>query len=455
MKFKHLIFLGMILFLLLAALYVKKILITSEIETTEYKSLEISLNASDVYAIEFKKAQEDDTLKLVKKDEEWFIPTQWNIRAKKQSIERLLEDISGLQGELRSSSKEVLPDYGLTDEEAFSIGVFDENDKPIQQFFVGTKKPSYGKSFLRKADSVDVYLVDKDIFSLLGIYGEPKEAKINTERWIDLSIIEFEVEKIEAIKIVRLEQEHKIISVDIKKELDEKKNLKKWVAVGEVPVFDLDAKKIKEFLKKINKMYATKAVEPKAKEYGFDNPYLTVSLTSQESQIELLLGAQEKGENRYVKTSPGFVYILPKYRVKDLDIDISRFFIDNPLRIDKDKLQVLTIKAGESVITLNKDLLEKNGTYIDKLKKFSVEKMLFAEKYSAGLQTPVQYLLKIERKEANPLVLNVQKEDDNTYIAQVEAKADVFLISKNVFENIFTGLDNLNLTLEESKSESE
>ncbi|MFH1577749.1 MAG: DUF4340 domain-containing protein [Candidatus Omnitrophota bacterium] len=447
MKPKHLIFLAVILVILAGLLYIKKMRIKPEIQLSEYKSLEISFDSSKVYAIEINKAGDTGPLSIIKDGQDWLIASKWNIKAKKQMIEQLLKEISGLQGERRSNSKGVFSDYEISDQEAFSIILSDKNGKALEHLFIGTVKPSYESSFLRKLDSAEVYLTDKDIFALIGIYEDPKEATISPDKWVDLTVVEFDIEKIESIKISRLGEEG-ITTLDIKRELDEEKNLQQWVALKQEPVFDLDAKKIKNLLKQINKIYASKAVDPDGEGYGFDQPFLKVLLTGEEGPLELILGniAEENKKDRYVKSPTGYVYILPEYRIKYIDIDTSSFFIDNPLRVNKDKIESITIKSDKEVITLDKDLIGKNQNYINNLMKFAVEKMLFDSK---GVMPPIKYSLVLTRDNQSISTLNLKKQTEDKFIAQLDGKPDVFSISKAVFDKVFTGLDKLNLTAED------
>ncbi len=406
--------------MLIGALLAKNILFKPEIETTEYESLKIALKSQDVFAVELKRAQE--MLRFEKgEDQLWRIPAQWNIRAQKDKIEGLIKNIADLEGELRSNSAELFSDFGIAEDEAFSLTFFNRQDKPFEVFYVGTKKAGWESSFLRKSESPLVYLVNKDILSLIGIYEDPEQAKFDAQQWIDLTVTSIDVDATQSIKVVRRENGNEIVRTEIEKQLDQERNLKHWVAIDREPPFVLDAKKIKEFLKEINDIRAQAVLDPEAKDYGFNQPFLTLTLADQDNAIELVLGntTKDEGQDRYCRNSQGHVFELRRYNVDKLNIDTSRFFIDNPLRIDKDTLQSLEITADNEKITLNKELIEKNTDYLDKIKQFSVQKLLFAERYSAGLKIPTPYSLVIAGKTKEPIVLDVSKTEDNQYIAQL------------------------------------
>jgi hypothetical protein len=198
----------------------------------------------------------------------------------------------------------------------------------------------------------------------------------------------------------------------------------------------------------MNNIYAKEAVDPEGEGYGFDNPFLRMVLELADGSKELVVGGildEEKGE-RYVRTSEGYTYVISKYTLKEIDIDMSKFFINNPLRIDKDKIQSIDIKTGKKIIKIDKEAIDKNVSYINKLKQFSVKKILFEEKYASGLRPPVDYSLKITKKDGKIHTLKVKKDKGEEFIAQWGEKKGVFLIDKSVFKKIFEDLDKLNLT---------
>ncbi|MFH1798267.1 MAG: DUF4340 domain-containing protein [Candidatus Omnitrophota bacterium] len=180
MKFKHILILGIIFAVLLAVTIAKKTFFKPEIFETEYKSLQIQINPSDVHIIEVRKTGEkEDSLEL-KKDEQgqWQVSSHENKQADAEKIENFIKEIAGLKGELRSSDAELLADYGISDEEAVIIEALDKDGNVKETFLAGTKTPGYGSSFLRKPGSKEVYIVNKNIFQLLGLYGDPKESDL-------------------------------------------------------------------------------------------------------------------------------------------------------------------------------------------------------------------------------------------------------------------------------------
>lgn len=452
MRSKHIFLLGSIFIVLLSILLTKKILIKPQIETSEYKRLDVWFEPKDVYGVEIRK--KDEYVKFSRDEDIWRITSKWNVRAKSQKIEELIKGFSSLEGELRSSSPKLFSDFGISDDTAFKVTLSDKGGKNIYKFYLGTNRPSYDNCFLRVNNSADIYLVNKDLFPLINIYGDPKNEGIAPERWIDLSFIKFDVDKIKSIKVQRFNKKTPLITAEVKKIYDEKKKLNRWVVEGAKPVFDIGAKKIKDYLKNMNGLYVKEVVDPKGKGYGFDDPYIKVSLGTDDEPIEIVIGniADEKTKARYTRTSEGLTFIIRENVARFFDIDISKFFKSNPLGVDKDKLKLIEIKSDKKFITLDKDLIEKNVDYIDRVKKFWVEKMLFDEKYSSGIRGAIKYSLRIVKDDNSELVLKAKKESDVRFIAQLSGHNDVFMITSAVFEDLFKKLDKLDLKKETSKN---
>lgn len=449
MKSKHILTLLAIFVILGGLLLVKKLYMGPEVEITEYETLDLSLKVEDVYFVEMQKSGEEEPLRFEKKDNKWFVASKWNAKAKNKLVEDFLQDIEGLKGELRSSSSKIFSDYGISDEEAYSFAFSNKDGKVLEHLLFGIEKPEHGKSFLRKKGSSDVYLVDKDIFSLIGIYAYDnlKETSINANRWIDLSFMEFDVEKIESINVTRFDENKEIVAADVKRIVDEEKNLKQWVTEGGETIFSIDAKKIKEFLNTLNGIRVEKLVDPEGENYDLESPYLKLTLTAQDTSFDVIIGgiADDATGNRYVKIADTLVYIVSKSQLEKINIDTSKFFVDNPLRIDKESIESINITLQDKSVNLGKSLIEKNTDYIDKLKNFSVKNLLFDKGYSQKLVSPASNTCVITKKDGDIVTLEAQKEETGIYIARVSGKQGIFELSQSVFEDIFEKLDELDL----------
>ncbi len=333
MKPKNLLILTAVLVFLLGALFIKKAFMKPEVETSEYKSLEISVAPSDIYAIEAVKPPDEELLRIEKTDEgTWTIPSKNNIKADKTKIEGLIGALAGLKGELRSRSRGLFGDYGISDDEAFIIRLIGRDGGAMKTLYFGTQRPEYGEAFLRVDGSQEVYLVNKDIYPQFGIYGDPEEVELNAGKWVDLSLLGVDVDAVEALRIDKPGSDEGT-AVHIEREFDEQKQLRKWNAPANEPEHGLDADKIKSYLNEINIVKGMKAVDPGEGDYGFEEPYMVFSLEiSDEKPVDLVIGAEETegSGNRYVKNRDGHVFLVRKYVISKLDAGMEKFAAEPP-----------------------------------------------------------------------------------------------------------------------------
>lgn len=103
----------------------------------------------------------------------WVVDTAWNAKANQQRIEALVRELTGLSGEFRSDSEEVLADYGLGEATAVHIRAYDPAGAVVMALDVGRKPERYPGNFVRQPDNNKVYVSQKNLLGQVGIYGEP------------------------------------------------------------------------------------------------------------------------------------------------------------------------------------------------------------------------------------------------------------------------------------------
>lgn len=104
----------------------------------------------------------------------WTVDTAWNAAASQDRIDTLVRNLTGLTGEYRSNSAEVLADYGLADTSAVHIRAYDPKGEVVMALEVGNKPERSQGNFVRQPDNDKVYVSQKNILAQLGIYGGPE-----------------------------------------------------------------------------------------------------------------------------------------------------------------------------------------------------------------------------------------------------------------------------------------
>ena len=110
---------------------------------------------------------------LTRADPAWRVATAHDARADHQKIDTLLQNLSGLRGEFRSDSGEVLADYGFTDSTTVTLRGY-QGDREVFALELGNK-PSGGQGgFVKRPGSSEVYLCTTGLLGNLGLWGGPE-----------------------------------------------------------------------------------------------------------------------------------------------------------------------------------------------------------------------------------------------------------------------------------------
>jgi len=107
----------------------------------------------------------DSGLVLIKQDDIWKVESKYNVVAKNTEIEKLLDNIADLNGDLRGENEELAADFGLTDSTAAIIEIGDRTGNTILTFQLGKRSADYRGSFIREKGSHLMYLTKSDLIS--------------------------------------------------------------------------------------------------------------------------------------------------------------------------------------------------------------------------------------------------------------------------------------------------
>lgn len=348
MKPKQILILGCVLAVLLGVLLIKNTLMKPRVEKIEYRTLGEGVNAGLVSTVKLKGALDKEPIRLEKKDNKWVVASKWNAPADNNKIEALINDFSVIRGELRSGNKDLLGDYGINDDEAYSV-IFESGEaKKLNGFLIGMKRGGMSDSFIRRPGSNDVYLIPTDILRSLGIYEDGKKSSLNPDIWTDLALLEFAPEKVEEIKIVKKDGNADVTSLDLKKEIASDTKAEKWVPRGETAAAEIDNAKVQQFLFQLSELKARSVADPNGEGYGLDAPQLILTITCEGKPIELIVGnpKEKEGQEVYVKSPNGFVYLMPKY------------LNDHLMAIDSNKLAATPPPAPAQEDEPNQEIVE-------------------------------------------------------------------------------------------------
>ncbi len=178
MKTKNLVLLGIALAVLLGINLMQK---SGHKKATSQSSVaEIIADGfvpADLSRITIGYGAETEVVVLSNNPTGWTVDSAWFATANMARIETLVRNISGLTGEYRSDSAEVLADYGLGADGAVRVRAYNPAGDLVIALDVGHKPERYPGNFVRQPDSDKVYVSQKNLLAEVGMYDGPEMPK--------------------------------------------------------------------------------------------------------------------------------------------------------------------------------------------------------------------------------------------------------------------------------------
>lgn len=137
---------------------------------------------------------------LARDGADWKVETSYGHPADASKLERLLGELSGLQGEYRSDREAVLADYALDDARAIHLRVRDLAGAELGHLLLGDRMTGSAGFFARRAGEEKAYAARGNLLGSLGVWGENREIKAKT--FLDLKAFEVDRAQVDAIRIV-------------------------------------------------------------------------------------------------------------------------------------------------------------------------------------------------------------------------------------------------------------
>ncbi|HOX25442.1 MAG TPA: DUF4340 domain-containing protein [Candidatus Krumholzibacteria bacterium] len=142
---------------------------------------------------------ESDAVVLEQTPEGWRVATAWNARAADQRLDTLLQSLSDLRGEFRSSSEEVLADYGFTDTTTITISGFHPDGGEAFAIELGGAPSGSQGNFVKKPGASDVYLTTQNVRGNLGLWGA--SGRPASRHFLELQAYKVDRQEVDAIQL--------------------------------------------------------------------------------------------------------------------------------------------------------------------------------------------------------------------------------------------------------------
>jgi hypothetical protein len=154
---------------------------------------------ADLARLEIGHGDDDAAVVLEAGEPRWTVATAYDVQADHNKIDTLLRSLSGLRGEFRSESADVLADYGFTDTTTVTIRGFDAAGDEVLAIDVGDKPGGGRGNFVRRPGDDAVYLTTASLLGNLGLWSGPGEPQ--DRHFIDLLAFQAERDSVAAMVI--------------------------------------------------------------------------------------------------------------------------------------------------------------------------------------------------------------------------------------------------------------
>jgi hypothetical protein len=442
MRPKQIITLAIVLIALVGALVSAKALNRPRIDTSTYDVLPISVDPAAIYEIQIEKTDEAEPVVIQKSGDNWTLPRRSGGRAKSEKVSNLIEGFSVVEGELRSTSKALLSTFGIEKDEAFRLTFFAMGGKELRSYYVGGKSSYQQHSFLREAQSNDVYWVGRNLFSLLGVFGDPQKASPDYQFWTDLSLIPFDVQTVDSFKVVKKADGKEIVQVSLKKDADSGETV--WKDGTGHAYFDLSQDEINGFLNILKNNRAVRYVsqEDLKEEVHFGGDTLQITLSTAGEQYELIMGSpvDEEGATHFVRAGEWVFEHSTNYL--DLwDVDTSRFYVRNVLGIQPNEIQSVVIKDGRKEVRFTSEEAGDYSQFIDRMKYIEFDRIYLGTAFD---ESEVKYVLEVVFNNEKPTQkMEVARNKADELVTRISGTAALFYLSQRTFDELFKDPKNI------------
>jgi hypothetical protein len=352
MRSKQFLFLALILVGLVAAVVLLKRPPTPTKLAEEVGFKRVMPEAMEADAIQgidlYQGEKKSDAVQLRRQGDRWVVASHHNAPVKTDKVSKLLDGVSGLEGEVRADNAEMLDAFKLQDQQALHVLLYtDKMDEPKAHLLAG--KSSGQANFVRLADQDRVYSVNLNLRTEAGLYGDETDKALEAKPWLDLQIDDVPKDRVTRVDLMSPERELQLVQ---KKPEPEKPAAKEASESGEKPseekpaqvaatpeakpetkpewelvepkvTFPLKQGVVEGLVSTLSSLRGDDVVAPDdLAKYGLDNPPYRAVLTVEEKdkearQVAIAVGhtVSEEDEKRYARLekddSP--VYLLPQW----------------------------------------------------------------------------------------------------------------------------------------------
>jgi hypothetical protein len=339
MKIKHVIVLSIVFVLLLIVAYAKKqsrpVVPTVE-DPTELIRADIGAESVTEVEIHYKGKQ----IRCVRSGGSWISPSLYDAPVRAEAIERFLDGVYSLSGDLRSDDPALLADYAISDDEALRIRLR-AGRQEVAELLVGAYRAGRNVNFIRRNGSDAVYAASVDLLQEFGLPDDLGADAFLDDVWVDKKLIPIDTDHIEELTWNKAGE----IPFTLERDPDDPR---KWHASEDyLPAIDFE--EVRLFIANIDQ-YEAQSLLPIQGAYGFDPPEAIFQIGTADSRLTITIGEKNQQSGQYYLSVSGrnYVYTVDEALKKDLIRNIGDFFKHNPFDIRDSRIVQLIITDVEN-----------------------------------------------------------------------------------------------------------
>jgi len=383
MKQKHLLGLGLLLLILIG---IGVMLDEGDDHggpiPTEYKNMVAGTVTLDtVTRLTVALGLAEPVVDLQKTAGKWVIANQWQAPVDVKKCEDFITTLIGLQGEFRSKNADRHDDYGVADKEALLLQLYTGEGKPAAILRVGKKpKGAYDSTFVRRAGEDTVYVIDKNLRSDLGLWGDDLSQAPKPDQWLNKEITEIKKDDIEGVALsfpdhaLQFKRVEKVAPKPAKEKEKEKKDTPpeapkekefEWKLITGGPGETFKQSGLDDILSGMASVSVNDIIDPaKMESVGLKKPLYRCQVTLKDGKtIELLGGRQKDSGDLHVSLAgqTNFIYTISSYTFENIfPKGDSLFDVKAPI-VEADKILTLHYELGKKTIKLTRKDKDSDG----------------------------------------------------------------------------------------------
>ncbi|MEP9409818.1 MAG: DUF4340 domain-containing protein [Candidatus Brocadia sp.] len=296
-----------------------------------YQPVSNDFSPKNVRKIELYKGNDKKDSVILQKDlDDWKVESSFMVPADHDKVQKLIGAFENIEGKIRAAGKEFFDNFHLSDDNALHLVFTAENS--TLHVLIGKRGEDYASTFIRLSDKDDILLVDKDLYSEMGMWGGNVP---ESDNWIEKRFLNLDKELIQEIAYHRngkdflftreeKKSEDKGESGDDKNK-DEKKEYE-WKLTSWDKIFEADESKIQDIVSAASSLWIEKAVDPVVyNDDYFKHTDTTVTILTSDNKTHVVRFADKDGNSYVKKDVSTAVYKIATYEKKRLSPNMSGF----------------------------------------------------------------------------------------------------------------------------------